>query len=458
MPFTVYYFAYSVLLNTPVLIIAMILAHAKKPHIKEIVYIVFIILLTSILTNIIQFVFYFGFIVHLLFNLIPYFTIYIYFRKIKFYSYRKCFPLTTIALLITIVADILVLFIINNIAPDYFELLYSVHLQAPLYLILQTLPFIFFFSAVCIFVTMLVVRLSRKIRNVINESEHAQTLLLIISITVFAIMEISTNIMRYQQEFREFINSWETLFLLGFSVTIFFIFFYYIKLLHERISLQELRIEQKIQQQYTEQVEMQQIAVQKFQHDYQNILLSINGFVISENWDELKQYMNKLHSASAIIENDKLALESIRKIKPPEIKYLLAEKLMVVQSSGLNIATKVEVHEEINHIPGNSIILVRMLGIILDNAIEALKELQYGVLSVACYKDGSNVVFIIQNTCSTNLPPFKQLKKEGFSTKSKGHGLGLSILSELIDTHPNIALQTSIKDNEFTQKLSVGES
>ena len=458
MQFTVFYFIFSVLLNTPVFIISMILARDKKPHFKEITYIFFAILATSFFTNIIQFAFHFGFLAHLMFNLIPYFTVYIYFRKIKSYSYRKCFPLTIFALLITIVADILVLFIINNIAPGYFELLYSVHLQAPPYLILQTVPFIFFFGAVSIIAAILIVRLSRKIRSVINKNEHAQTLLLIISIAIFAIIEISTNIMRYQQEFREFINSWETLFLLGFSITIFISFFFYIRSLRERMSLQELRAEQKIQQQYTDQVEMRQIAVQKFRHDYQNILLSINGFVMTEDWDELKQYMKKVHSASAIIENDNLALESIRKVKPLEIKYLLAEKLMLAQSLGLDITTKVEVHEEIDHIPGNSVNLVRMLGIILDNAVEALAELQRGMLSVACYNDGGNVVFIIQNTCSSDSPPFAQLKKEGFSTKSIDRGLGLNILSELVDTHPNITLHTSIKDNKFTQKLSIGES
>jgi len=227
--------------------------------------------------------------------------------------------------------------------------------------------------------------------------------------------------------------------------------------LRERIILQKKVAEQMVQNRYVEQIETQQSHIRKFRHDYQNILLSINGFVVENDFDGLKRYMPKVNAASTIVTKDAFALENLSKIKDPEIKILLAEKLMRAQNIGTDISVTVDIYEEIDHIPVDSVTLVRMLGIILDNAIEALTELKSGTLSIACYKDRSSVAFVVQNTCSSNMPPYSQLRQQGFSTKSDGRGLGLSNLSELLGLHANAVLQSNIAKGNFTQKLLIGE-
>ncbi|MCL2426387.1 MAG: GHKL domain-containing protein [Oscillospiraceae bacterium] len=233
---------------------------------------------------------------------------------------------------------------------------------------------------------------------------------------------------------------------------------FYIALLRQRTALQKKLAEQVAQDQYVRQIEMQQSLIRKFKHDYQNILLSINGFIMEDDFDGLKRYMPKVNAASTIvISDDTFTLENLGKIKCPEIKILLTEKLIYAQNISADISVTIDVYEEINHIPADSVILVRMLGTILDNAVEALMELQSGKLSVACYKDKSSVVFVVQNTCLPNLPPYSQLRQQGFSTKANGRGLGLSNLSELLNLHPETALQSNISGGNFTQKILIGE-
>ena len=129
-------------------------------------------------------------------------------------------------------------------------------------------------------------------------------------------------------------------------------------------------------------------------------------------------------------------------------------KLMVAQN--LDIDTTFEADGEIAHIPVDSVALVRMLGIILDNAIEELETLGQGKLLVACFKTEESVTFVVQNTCRPNIPQLHQLEQAGFSTKGEGRGLGLSNLAEITNSYPEIALWTSIKDGNFIQKLTVG--
>ena len=62
----------------------------------------------------------------------------------------------------------------------------------------------------------------------------------------------------------------------------------------------------------------------------------------------------------------------------------------------------------------------------------------------------------MQNDCAEDMPNLRQLKQNGFSTKGEGRGQGLSILSELTNSLPNVTLSTSIKDGTFTQMLTLG--
>jgi len=206
-------------------------------------------------------------------------------------------------------------------------------------------------------------------------------------------------------------------------------------------------------QQYIEGIEAKQIAIQKFKHDYQNILLSINGFILTEDWEGLKQYMLTVNTASNFLTEDTPALENLCKIRPTEIKIFLSEKLITAKKTSKHISASFEARGEVSHFPIDSVTLVRMLGIILDNAVEALAELSRGHLAVICHKVEEGVIITIQNNCAKDMPTLNQLKQYGFSTKGKGRGHGLNILADLVNTHPNVTLSTSISEGIFAQML-----
>ncbi|BDP74707.1 hypothetical protein EfmAA96_24920 [Enterococcus faecium] len=61
-----------------------------------------------------------------------------------------------------------------------------------------------------------------------------------------------------------------------------------------------------------------------------------------------------------------------------------------------------------------------MLGIILDNAIEASIESQDRELSLAIYRDDKQIEISISNSCREILLSIDTLMKKGITTK-KGH-------------------------------------
>jgi len=241
-------------------------------------------------------------------------------------------------------------------------------------------------------------------------------------------------------------------------ICVFIAYNIYIKIVQRRQKAEhELRkkeAEQNALQHYTDEMERQNTAVRKFRHDYQNILLSIDSFIQEKDFVGLeKYYVTKIKAASEIMIKEEFSLQNLSKIKVREIKSILTGKLMSVQSSDMEVTFEADV--EIDDFFVDSIALVRIIGIILDNAIEACEELSGGKLLTGCFKEESEITIIVQNTCRSDIPKLYQLLQEGFSTKGEGRGFGLSNLQELVASHANITLETNVTQDNFIQKLRI---
>ena len=218
--------------------------------------------------------------------------------------------------------------------------------------------------------------------------------------------------------------------------------------------LKKERDEQMALQVYTEELEKQYASIRKFEHDYQNILLSMRGFLDEGDLPGLREYFTtQVEVESEAITKNHFALRHLDKIKVREIKSVLTTKLSLAQHS--NIWASFEANEVIDDFLIDSVKLVRMLGILLDNAIEAVSGLEKGQLFVGCFRWKSGIHFIIQNTCPPDMPPFHMIWEAGFSTKGPGRGLGLNNLAECVASLPAVSLQTNIIDKDFVQTLII---
>jgi len=207
---------------------------------------------------------------------------------------------------------------------------------------------------------------------------------------------------------------------------------------------------------YTEQLEKNYTEMRRFKHDYQNILLSLEEYIKEKDLVRLEKYFyTKIKEASINIERNDFKLSQLSNLRISELKSLLANKLSVSQELGID--TEIEVMEKIESIAVDSILLVRSLGIMLDNAIEAAEPLDNGMIRVAVFKRLDKVVIVIVNSCSPDVPKLFELKKEGFSTKGAGRGIGLGNLERLVANKDNVTLDTKIEKGLFTQILSIGE-
>jgi len=374
--------------------------------------------------------------------------LFLYFFTIKSYIAKKSLILMFLASMIVLLSEHL----IGSVWEAFFPAFFSQ------YNLWQLILYLCFISLTSIIFTYLFTIATRTLRNMIDQSNRFQTFLLIISIIVLIATQVIAAFRNYQG-YTTALLSWNVFFLFILALVASIGSYLYSEMLKATVALQQKEYEEKNFLYYMNEVEQQQSAIRKFKHDYQNILLSLDGFFENDDFTGAKEYYYaRIKPASEGITRNSFTLDRLSKIKVKEIKSILAAKLLAAQNIALGIETVFEANAEIDHIPADSVALVRMLGIILDNAIEALAELSEGQLFVACFKEKEAVTFVVQNTCKPHLPKLRELQKIGFSTKGDGRGLGLNNLSELADTCPNVTLWTSVKENDFIQKLIIGEA
>ena len=249
------------------------------------------------------------------------------------------------------------------------------------------------------------------------------------------------------------ITSWKKkVCLFGSPLLIVLSSFICVKMLEEKH--QTHRDEFEFFQYYMDEIEKQYADMRKFKHDYQNILLSLSEYINDEDLSGLKDYFhNKVEVASNKMMTHDFMLENLSKIKVKEVKSILVSKLAMGLEKGVII--NFEAKEDVNIIPMDTVVLVRMLGIILDNALEELTELREGKLLVGVWNEANGVTFVIQNTCRRDIPKLHKLEEPGFSTKGERRGIGLNNLMELVEKEPNVLLHTSIANDQFVQKISI---
>lgn len=225
--------------------------------------------------------------------------------------------------------------------------------------------------------------------------------------------------------------------------------------IRKQMNLKMKKIEMEQLLDYTQQLEQNYMDMRKFKHDYKNILISMEIFIKEGDMERLAQYYETyIRPTQTEIERNFSYLSDLSHVKVPEIKGILSSKFLRAQSLGIEM--KFECREDISNFYIDSIILIRSLGILLDNAIEEVEaNAKQKVITAACISYEDSIQIIIQNTCGENISQIYEMKREGFSTKGKNRGLGLSNLEKLLSPLKNVILDTQYKDGQLTQIIEI---
>ena len=191
-------------------------------------------------------------------------------------------------------------------------------------------------------------------------------------------------------------------------------------------------------------------------HENKNKFIMIKSMVdgpkkeLKKYVDEVLEELNEKHANYWITELRKIPLLGVRnflkfklcmlKKLGTEIEFFVSNELEDIDTSNFN-------KRDYNH-------LTTILGVLLDNMIDAIKETEEKLVSINIYLLDNVIHCDFVNTFSSDID-LNRLKEVGYTTKGPQHGVGLSLVAKIIKSNNRFKCTPNIIDNFFSQHLEI---
>lgn len=220
--------------------------------------------------------------------------------------------------------------------------------------------------------------------------------------------------------------------------------------MEKEIALKQKKFEQKHLQNYTDEIVGLYNEIRGFRHDYAGMLVSMQMAIDSGNLQEIDRIYNEvLVKANHKLRSDKYTYFDLNNIEDSALRSLVAQSIVYARNNGVEFT--LEVKDTITKLPIELLDLVRIMSVLLNNAVEGSADSYKKQMEVAVIKMETETVIVIQNSCKMTMTPSGDLFALGFSTKGRNRGVGLNNVKELLDKYNNIILETEMEGSTFRQ-------
>lgn len=243
----------------------------------------------------------------------------------------------------------------------------------------------------------------------------------------------------------------------GFLIMMAMIQTVYIRLLVKSISAkEEMRLQKKELRQlaeYNRELEKNMEDMRGIRHDIKNMFLTMGGFVDRSNDGKMKVFYeeNIVPFAKRELQKNDLYVK-LACIQDESLKSFLYFKIMqgIEQNVPVDLLIQFADRDVIFSI--EQIDLIRILGILIDNAIEEAKVCE-GTAAISLKENEREYLFSVSNT----VRPQKRERgiAAGTTEKGLGRGKGLLIVERLLRKYRNVLLNSFFRDGEFVQCLRI---
>ena len=357
-------------------------------------------------------------------------------------TYKKSTLLTFLYVVLSIIPDLLELFFITKVLNLSIEYCYNTYAGS----IIGNI-------SICI-LTIITTYILRKILRNLLQTEIDDNKKIIISSIIILILSL----MFFYTIIKEFRFGQNILLYLGAIIVLLVVLFSLIRQTIENNKLTD-KYDKLLEYMTSYEKEIEEIRV--LRHETKNEFLSIKSRIIDkQNKKEIIKYINEILDDKHEFKNEKYA--KFGYLPANGIKGLCYFKSQEAEEKGLKTAINVSPRVE------NSIIynlttkqnrdLGKILGVLLDNAIEGGLESKAKEFGIEVYYSlDDECEFIICNTCDKRIDISKN-GKERFSTKGKNRGHGLMLVNHLIKNNNIFSLNTNIIEGTYIQILKIKKS
>ena len=189
-----------------------------------------------------------------------------------------------------------------------------------------------------------------------------------------------------------------------------------------------------------------------FRHDYLNVLLTLDEGVRQKNLALIEDvYKNSVAPTSEQLKLREYDLLKLSRIAVPEVKSVIAVKVMTAYQQHVDVT--IDIPETVESVAMPMTDFIRVITILLDNAIEEAAVSEQKQLQLAIFDTPESQYVIVRNSSLAESTDVQRLYEKQYSNKDNGRGIGLFSLKRILDKTSNATFETSSAAHLFGQEL-----
>ena len=354
-------------------------------------------------------------------------------------SFKKTMFIIILYMLILLLLDLGVLLFVTevlNISKEFYYSEFAGSILANLLILLLILV-----------TTLTTKKLLRKIINTNIETN--------VKIIIFSILTLICSTMFLYTTVREFRFSNDILLYLVSIIVLVTVLFSLIKQTIENNKLtNEYDKLLEFMTTYENEIENQRILRHEIKNEFRTIRAKLSD---NQENKEIIEYIDEIVKDKYEINKEKYA--KFGQLPPNGIKGLCYFKTQEAEEKGIKISINISKRIKETSIYNLNIKeqrdFGRIIGVFLDNAIEASIESEEKQLGIEAYSSKeNNCKIIITNTFQNNIE-ISKIGKERFSTKGKTRRHGLLLVKQLVDKNKIFTTKTEIQGNLYIQTIEI---
>ena len=220
--------------------------------------------------------------------------------------------------------------------------------------------------------------------------------------------------------------------------------------IEREIALNQKKFEQEYLQNYTDEIVSLYNEIRGFRHDYAGMMVSMQTAIDSKDLQEIDRIYNEVFvKANHKLRSDKYTYFDLNNLEDSALRSVIAQS--IANARVHNIEYILEVKDIILPLSMELLDLVRVMSILLNNAVEGALESYRKQMEVAVIKLDSEILIVIQNSRKNRSIKPEEIFNIGYSTKGINRGIGLNNVKEILEKYDDVILETEIDEERFKQ-------
>lgn len=192
-------------------------------------------------------------------------------------------------------------------------------------------------------------------------------------------------------------------------------------------------------------------------HENKNQLLTIRNMI--KKGEDSKSLIKHIENiVNTKIKDDETLMLQTSTITNSMISSIVYSKMLTMKENDVDVDLIISRDIKdlyLSDIPDELAVEVcKIIGVYLDNALEEVSKYEEKIINIEFYAEKKTLCIAISNNFEGEID-FEKMDNLGYTTKENGHGYGLSLAREIIESNDKLSSEREIKDNIFKQILKI---